>query len=142
MRHYETIYIINPDLSAEDNQMVIEKFNNLVEQQTGVIIKVEEWGKQKLAYEIKKEERGFYILLDYCGDPGLTASLERDLKLDDRILKYQTIKLADKVDPQELVQKKEEAVKVSEIKEDPTPEKEAEIQTQEKASSNEVKNGV
>lgn len=142
MRHYETIYIINPNLADNDYGEVIKKFSNLVENQKGIIIKVKEWGKQKLAYEIKKFDKGSYILMDYCGDAGVTAILERDLKLDDKILKYQTVKLADKADPQELILKEKDAKKESEIKEDQVLQKETDTQNKEIASRNEVTNGV
>jgi len=115
MRHYETIYIVNPNLSDEEYHEVINKFNNLIENQKGVIVQTQEWGKQRLAYSIKKFYNGFYVLVDFCAEPGVTAELVRNLKIDERILKYQTIKLADKVDPQELILKQKEDSK--EIKE-------------------------
>lgn len=125
MRHYETIYIVNPNLVDETYQEVIAKFNGLIEKEKGVIVKVDEWGTQKMAYDVKKFDKGSYVLVEYCGLSTLTAELERDLKLDDRILLYQTVKLADEVDPEELLLKEEEArkartagpVKVSEPKE-------------------------
>lgn len=115
MRRYETLYIVNPNLTDEDYKQVVHKVSNIVEKEKGVIIKVQEWGKQKLAYRVKKADRGSYVLLDFCGDPGITKELERELNLDDRVLKYQTVKLADKADPQQLIQKEEEAKK--EVKE-------------------------
>ncbi len=142
MRRYETIYIVDPTIKDEDHQGVIKKFQNLIEKEKGVFIKVNEWGKQRLAYEIKNFDKGSYILMDYCGDSGITAKLERDLKLDDRILKYQTVKLADKVDPQELMREEQEGKKESEIKEDQTPEKETAAQKDDIASSEEVDNAL
>jgi small subunit ribosomal protein S6 len=142
MRRYETIYIVDPTIKDEDHQEVIKKFQNLIEKEKGVFIKVNEWGKQRLAYEIKNFDKGSYILMDYCGDSGITAKLERDLKLDDRVLKYQTVKLADKVDPQELMREEQEAKKGSEIKEVQDLEKETEAQKEDIASSEEVKNGL
>jgi small subunit ribosomal protein S6 len=115
MRHYETIYILNPNLSDEEYHEIIDKFNKLIETQKGVIIKRQEWGKQRLAYAINKFNNGFYVLVGFCANPGVTAELERNCKIDDRILKYQTIKIADNADPQELLLKEKEAQK--EIKE-------------------------
>jgi small subunit ribosomal protein S6 len=115
MRHYETIYILNPDLSDEEYHEIIDKFNKVIENQKGVIIKRQEWGKQRLAYAINKFNNGFYVLVGFCANPGVTAELERNCKIDDRILKYQTIKIADNADPQELLLKEKEASK--EIKE-------------------------
>ena len=59
-------------------------------------------GKKTLAYDIKKFDKGYYVLLQYCGEAGLTAELKRELGLDDRILKYQTIKLSDDADLEKL----------------------------------------
>ncbi len=111
MRHYEIIYIINPNESDDEFNAIVEKFNNLIVNQKGVIIKTQKWGKQRLAYTVKKFNNGFYVLVDFCANPGVTTELERNLNLDDRIIKYQTVKLAEKADPQELIEKENEAQK-------------------------------
>ena len=145
MRHYETLYIVNPELDDENYKAVVDKFRDLIEKEKGVIVKLEEWGKQRLAYQVKKFDQGAYVLMDYCGGAGVTAELERDLKLDDRILKYQTVKLADDVDPQALVNKEEEAKKETAPKEEQAQE-EVETAQEEKiesdASDKEVNNGI
>lgn len=102
MRYYETLYIINPSLAEEDYRAVVAKFTDAVEKNKGVVTKVDEWGKKTLAYDIKKFDKGYYVLLQYCGESGLTAEVKREMSLDDRILKYQTIKLSDNADPEEL----------------------------------------
>ena len=102
MRYYETLYIINPNLSDEENSQVIAKFNGLVEKNKGVLISVDEWGKRTLAYEIKKFNKGCYVLLNFCGQGSIISELERGMKLDERILQFQTVKLSDSVDPEEL----------------------------------------
>jgi len=108
MRHYEMVYIINPTLEAESLKEVVDKFSDIVNKLKGTIIEVNEWGKRKLAYEIKKFDKGYYILLDFCGLPAVVKELERNLKLDDRILKYLNIKLDEDVDPEELISKVKE----------------------------------
>jgi len=108
MRYYETIYIINPNLAEEDFGVVVAKFNDLIEKKGGVLTKVDDWGKKVLAYEVKNFDRGYYVLLRYCGEQGLTEAFSRDLKLDDRILKFQTVKLSDNLDPETLVANKAE----------------------------------
>ena len=105
MRYYETLYIINPNLAEEDYRAVVAKFTDAVEKNKGVVTKVDEWGKKTLAYDIKKFDKGFYVLLQYCGESGLTAEIKRELSLDDRILKYQTIKLSDNADLEKLMPK-------------------------------------
>ena len=113
MRHYEIIYVINPNESDDEFNEIIEKFNNLIVNQKGIIIKTQKWGKQRLAYTVKKFNNGFYVLVDFCANPGVTTELERNLNLDDRIIKYQTVKLADKADPQELIEKEKDAQKAA-----------------------------
>ncbi|MCP4681834.1 MAG: 30S ribosomal protein S6 [Desulfobacterales bacterium] len=130
MRYYETLYLINPDLADEDYKGIVEKFNNLIEKNKGELIKVDEWGKKTLAYNIKKFDKGYYVLLKYCGEPGIIEDLKRDLKLDDSILKHQTIKLGDNVDPKALKSEAEKSeTKVDDEEkatEEPEPEKENE----------------
>ncbi len=109
MRHYETIYIINPNLSDDDYSGMMKKVNTMIEEKKGVIIKKQEWGKQKLAYDINKLDKGSYVLVEYCADAGLIADLERLLTLDDKVLKFQTVKLADKADPEALLKQQEES---------------------------------
>jgi len=123
MRYYETLYLINPNLADEDYSDVVTKFNDLVEKNKGVIVKVDEWGKKTLAYEIKKFDKGYYVLLSYCGDPDLITVLKREFKLDERIIKYQIIKLSDSADPDALKQQSEA---VKEEVDEQTKEKEGE----------------
>jgi len=104
MRYYETLYLINPDLGDDDYSGVVTKFNDLVEKNKGVIVKADEWGKKTLAYEVKKFDKGYYVLLNYCGEPDIITVLKREFNLDERILKYQTIKLSDSADPEALKQ--------------------------------------
>jgi small subunit ribosomal protein S6 len=108
MRYYETLYLINPNLADEDYRGVISKFNDLVEKNNGVITSVDEWGKKALAYNVKKFHSGYYVLLQYCGEPDVTQQLQRNFRLDDRILKFQTVKLSDVADPDALKAKAEE----------------------------------
>ena len=102
MRYYETLCLINPNLADNDYKGVIDKFKNIIEKNKGVIIKVDDWGKKTLAYQVKKFDQGNYVLLEYCGDAGIISALQRDLRLDDRVLKFQTVKLSDHADPEAL----------------------------------------
>lgn len=132
MKFYETLYIVNPDLSTEAYQQVLGKFNGLVETNRGVIIKVDEWGSRPLAYPVRKFEKGVFVLLQYCGGPGITNVLERDLRLDDRVIKYQTVKISDHADAEALKRQAEEVkVKPAEI----VPPKAEELQPQETAET-------
>ena len=98
MRRYETIIIIDPDLSDEERNPVFARLKELISQQGGLLVLIDEWGIKKLAYEIMKKARGYYIRLDYCGTATLINELERFCRIDDRILKYMTILLEADVD--------------------------------------------
>jgi small subunit ribosomal protein S6 len=108
MNHYETIYIVNPTLDDDSLKEAIDKFSDLINKLKGSIVKVNEWGKRKLAYEVKRFDKGYYVLLDFCALPKMVTELERNLKLDDRILTYITVKIDENVDPKDLVSKEKE----------------------------------
>jgi small subunit ribosomal protein S6 len=108
MKRYEMIYIVNPNLDADSLKEVVVKFSDIIEKLKGYIVKINEWGKKKLAYEVKRFDKGYYILVDFCGLPGTVKELERNLKLDDRILKYLTVKIDEDVDPGDLIGKEDE----------------------------------
>jgi small subunit ribosomal protein S6 len=149
MRQYETIFIVNPTLVEDSYREAVNKFKSVVERQKGVVVKVEEWGNQRLAYAVKKFDKGLYVLINYCGEAGVTSELERELKLDDRVLKFQTVKLAEAVDPQSLMAKETEGKKEPEAKEGqetPAPAVPAvpavPVETQREQSPQEVKSDV
>lgn len=93
MQRYETIFIIDPDLGPEEREPLFEKLRALMDQMNGFLVGLEQWGVKKLAYEIKKKIRGYYIRLDYCGSGGLVNEMERVFQIDDRVLKYMTVLL-------------------------------------------------
>jgi small subunit ribosomal protein S6 len=63
----------------------------------GVVVKSDKWGSRKLAYEIKKQKKGTYVLVDFAGQTSIVAELERMLKIDDNILKFLTVMKEDDV---------------------------------------------
>ncbi len=125
MRRYETIFIIDPDLSADERAPLLERIKDLIPQQGGLLIMADEWGAQKLAYEIKKKARGYYVLLDYCGTGALVDEIERLFRIDDRILKYMSVLLEKDVDLENV---KEEIAR-TEAKDDQSDESEIDQET-------------
>ena len=93
MRRYETIFILDPDVSEEQRGTVYGRLTDLMNQKSGFQVALEEWGAKKLAYDIKKKHRGYYVRLDYCGSGELVDEIERFFRIDDRLLKYMTIVL-------------------------------------------------
>jgi small subunit ribosomal protein S6 len=100
MRKYETFFIVDPDLPDEANAVIDEKIKNVVSSNGGSVLDYNPWGKKKLAYPVKKRNRGHYVLMEYAGGPELVAELERNMRLDERILKFITVKLEDRFDPE------------------------------------------
>lgn len=93
MRSYEAMYIVHPDIVGEARSAVIEKFSKIVEDQGGRIVKVDEWGERKLAYPIRKITRGSYVLMFFEADPASISELERRFRLDDNVIRFQTMLL-------------------------------------------------
>ncbi len=123
MRRYETFIIIDPDLSDEERSPIFEKVKDLIKQEECLLVTLDEWGGRRLAYEIKKKSRGYYVRLDYCGTGRLVDEMERFFRIDDRVMKYMTV-LLDKYADVELI--KEEMAK-AEVKETESDQNESDI---------------
>jgi small subunit ribosomal protein S6 len=93
MRRYETIIITDPDLSPEQRGPLLERVADVINQGDGYLALTDEWGARKLAYEIKKRDRGYYIRFDFCGTGAMVNEMERFFRIDDRVLKYMTVLL-------------------------------------------------
>jgi small subunit ribosomal protein S6 len=102
LKRYETLFIVQSELSSEDITAIIDRYSKIITDMKGTILKVERWGKRKLAYLIRKQSRGFYILIDFAGKREIVAELERILKFDDKVLKYMSVKLADGITAEEI----------------------------------------
>ncbi len=100
MRRYETIFIVRSNIAEDEIDAVINKTSSIIEGDGGIIIRIDKWGLKKLAYLIKKESQGYYVYLDYASIPASVSEMERIFRIDDKVLKYLTIKLADSCDPE------------------------------------------
>ena len=83
---YEVLYVLNPNLSEEETQGVVEKFKTLIEQ-NGTVDEMEEWGKRKLAYEINYLSEGYYVLVKFTSGPEFPAELDRILGITDGVIR-------------------------------------------------------
>ncbi len=119
MRRYETIIILRPTLTENQIDSVIDNATDIITSDGGTIIELDRWGMRKLAYLIKKEKQGFYAYLDYSGQSDSVSEMERKFRIDDSVLKYLTIKLADSINDEEIslaqgeAEKKRAAVKAA-----------------------------
>jgi small subunit ribosomal protein S6 len=91
--HYEAVFIITPVLSEDQVKEAVDKFKELIKKHEGNIIHEENWGLKKLAYPIQKKSTGFYYLFEFVAEGSLIAPLETEFKRDERIIRYQTIKM-------------------------------------------------
>ena len=87
MNKYESVVIINPNVEETALKALIEKFQTLINTD-GKVEKVNELGKKKLAYEVKKNKEGYYVVYDFEANPNLIAELERNYRITDEIIKF------------------------------------------------------
>ena len=97
-REYETIFILRPDVGNDVIGAVNAKIRGVIESTGGKLVKVENWGRRRLAYEVKKQMKGVYLFWSYLGDPGLVEEVERQLRLTDSVIRTYTVKIANNVD--------------------------------------------
>jgi small subunit ribosomal protein S6 len=90
-REYETIYILKPDVDADMAERVGSRLADVVTREAGRLTKVEGWGRRRLAYDIGKQRRGVYMYLKYLGTGRVVSEIERNLRLSDGVIKYQTV---------------------------------------------------
>ena len=92
MKKYESIIIVNPNTIDEEIKELIEYIKKIITDNNGKIIKVEDLGNKKLAYEIKKNKEGYYIRFEFEVNPVIISELERIYRIKDEIMKFITIK--------------------------------------------------
>ena len=91
MNKYESVVIINPNVEENALKELIERFETLINTD-GKVEKVNELGKKKLAYEIKKNKEGYYVVYDFEANPSLIAELERNYRITDQVIKFIVVK--------------------------------------------------
>ncbi len=97
-KEYETIYILRSDVDADTAEKVQGRVAEVVDRSKGKLVKVEAWGRRRLAYPVAKQKKGVYVYVRYVGVGNLVTEVERNLKLNDSVLKFQTVLLNDHVD--------------------------------------------
>ncbi len=96
MRSYQSVLILKPDLDEAQVDQVLEKITEFLSKNNGSIVKVEKWGKKRLAYRVKKSRFGYYLNIYHTCESLKVSVLEADYKLYDLILKFLVIRLDDK----------------------------------------------
>lgn len=90
MRAYETMYILRPELEEEARKALVERFNKIITDNGGEIVKTTELGNRRLAYEINNFKQGYYVQLNYNAEPAVPQELERILRISDDVIRILT----------------------------------------------------
>ena len=101
MNHYETTVVLKPDVGGDTIEAALDRVRDVVTSQGGTLLEIDHWGKKRLAYEIQKHTRGIYVHTQFLGKGPMVAELERNLRINNNILRFLTIKTKAGVNPAE-----------------------------------------
>lgn len=135
MREYETTVIVQPEISSEGSQAILQKMDGVLEQSGATRLMCADLGKRKLAYEIEKFQKGHYYVLSYVDDGSVVSELERNLRIEESVLRFMTIKVEEEVT--DLEKRKEEA-RLAEIEQQKRAAEKAAREAEEAAAREEV----
>lgn len=91
MRTYEAIFIVHPEVTGDDQAALIDKYQKILTDQGANVLKLENWGTRTLAYTVKKQTKGCYVLVIFEAEPTVIAEFERRMRIDDKVIKFQTV---------------------------------------------------
>ena len=109
-RDYETVYILRPTVDSDEAKKVADRVQDVMTKSGAKLTKVETWGVRRLAYAIAKHRRGIFVYIRFSGYGNVVAELERNLRLMEQVMRYQTIVIGERVDLDEVAVNAEEAV--------------------------------
>ena len=97
MRIYEELFILRPETPEEEIDHLIEQLTTLIASHGGNVDKSDKWGIRKLAYRVQKRNEGFYVLLQFTTEPKTVIELERRLRVSDLVMKFQSVRIDEKL---------------------------------------------
>jgi small subunit ribosomal protein S6 len=98
LREYEVVYVLAPNADNAEAERINAKVTEVVSGFGGKLIKLDNWGRRKLAYPIKRNTRGIFVYVKYVANPGVVAEIERNLRIADSVLRYQSSLLNDAIE--------------------------------------------
>jgi small subunit ribosomal protein S6 len=116
------IFIVHPSVPDDELSVVTDKITSVINQSKGEVIHLNNWGKRRCAHKINKSQKGNYFLLHFSGDPGVITELDRTLRYNEKVLRYQTV-IADKKTIQTIIDKQKESE--SQVVDEPVTETES-----------------
>jgi small subunit ribosomal protein S6 len=115
LREYELVYIMSPQVDPEDAERIANRLQEVVAKLGAKITKVDQWGRRKLAYPIKKATRGVFVCVRMVGGSELVAEIERNLRNADAVVRFQTVRLETEIEAMDKVTVDPEQVKFARI---------------------------
>ena len=101
-REYELVYILRPNVGPSEAKKVSDRITDVIDKGGAKLTRVDNWGKRKLAYQIQKHTRGVFVYVTFVAPTGLVSELERNLRILDPVIRYQTVRLENLYDLSEL----------------------------------------
>jgi small subunit ribosomal protein S6 len=96
-REYELVYLLNPDLTPERENEIHARMDQTIQKSEGILLLRDDWGRRKLAYELNKLQKGHYFMVSFLGTGEFIHDIERDLRLDQDVLRFLTVQRSEKV---------------------------------------------
>ena len=96
LRNYHSVLILKPDLDEDQVDHSVEKITSIINKFGGSILKLDKWGKKRLAYRIKKNKFGYYLNVYHTCEQGRVLDLEKGYQLYEQIIKYLVIRLEER----------------------------------------------
>ena len=118
LRHYETFYLLHPDLSDEERTAISEKLQQIIISGHGEIVKIDPWLLQKLAYRVQKQIQGYYVVMEYGASAESISEFTRRLRLDEGVMKFVTTKTSNEFDAEALAKARDESAPPAETVEE------------------------
>ncbi len=125
MNTYETLFVIKPTLTEEEIRTQITKVKEVLSKEGGQLLGIDEMGMRKLAYPVQKNDRGYYTVLFYKAEGKLISELERNLRINEDIIKFLTVKYTNTKELKQFNKLVEAANKAAPAQESTTKETEA-----------------
>ena len=91
MRYYEMIFILHPNIPEDELSVITDKVTAAIDRNNGEVIKLDNWGKKRCAHAIKKCNKGYFFLLYFMANPTILQELDKTLRFDEKVLRYQTV---------------------------------------------------
>ncbi len=95
MANYESVLIARQDLGASQINTLVSDLSEVIKKEGGEVVKVDNWGLKNLAYRIKKNRKGYYVLLNIVAPANAVAEYERLVRLNEDIIRYMTVRVED-----------------------------------------------